>query len=1043
MLSVCSVWAEPVTESAALQKARAFMTQRGRPLALQTSARAAGRDRDMPEQTADYYVFNIPDNAGFVVVSGDDRTVPILGYADQGAIDINNMPDGLRAMLQTYSAAIEALPDTVRSLSDTDSTVDRAPIAPLIQSHWSQYSPYNLYSPQLQDNGNFVTAPSGCSATAVTQLMYYYQWPQGPTSGIAPYTTYSEHLQMDSLPPVTFDWEHMLLSYDENSDSVSCAAVATLMNYCGHSMKMDYTAAWSGANSFEAIRGLITCFDYDPNVLEKIRYDYTDDEWTEMIYNELAEGHPLFYHATNSEGSHAFICDGYDADNYFHFNWGWGGESDGYFLLADLWPAYQGTGFSRWNDAFNFYHGIWVGLRPRYSNKQFCHVEITNCWLYDRNGHPQTAVYTRDSVSHLYPDTTFIYHSFHINSFDSVLLDVCVQGIDEAGQRYIFFQANNNSVASDGFYSIAWNNLLMNPPVGTYALRLMFRQTGTEEWEDCVRFEQFPATMVVDSLGMTISTNTRNWASPKLLDITTSGPHTVGEMDTVTTRVIGVSYYTDELFLKANGTVIAGTEADVPDGDTVTVVFRYKPEQEGDFVLTVWNNNFLEYGRLIPAGGTDSLIVHIHPKPDDLMHPFTYNAENIEVEFQLDNLDGNCLIGNALKGSFTLNWTATDSSFFTYLFIRGLPWNPVVTDNDTTWNYLPAFEVIYQDAWVPKATPEQPSTMVVPFLFEGLSEYPAEYYSFQFFFRSLPGSWIQIAHFGYTPGKPGWLYSGGYALADAEDNLTLFPEADTVDCRDACYADLRAVDLQNVVLIPSTNLNCCYVLKADALTPSALEGRNIIRNNSAEQIIITDGHDFRPRRDFTADQVQYTRTFQPEAPSTILLPYAPDYVSADYTLKTLDADEYGSVLFTEATTWEPFRPYLITTGDTALTFSASNVLLYAPEELSCESAYYYSFIGDTKHTALEYAYLLNDEGNAFERMEPAVVQPFHAALTGNLISSSRNTTVLIKGSSPGTSFEQIDATTDEPWYTLTGLKLSSKPTIPGAYIHAGKVRIVP
>ena len=302
--------AAPVSESEAMGQAQAFLAGRGKGFSSLTMAPALrGMERNAP-----YYAFNVGRGDGFVVVSGDDHLEPILGYADQGDIDLNNLPDGLQYMLDCYAAASPArTPVIVRR------TV-RAPIAPLIQTKWDQYEPYNLFTPLHSDTTP--NTPTGCVATAMAQMMKYWNWPQAACQPIPGYRPpYNPNDTVGPVPATTFDWANMLPTYTGGESETQKNAVAKLMEYCGKATQMHYDFSYGETSSIGISYAFKTYFDYDPGVQYVYREHYSYAQWVSLLYNELAEGRPVCYSSEAAGGGHAFVCDGYDTDAYFHVNW--------------------------------------------------------------------------------------------------------------------------------------------------------------------------------------------------------------------------------------------------------------------------------------------------------------------------------------------------------------------------------------------------------------------------------------------------------------------------------------------------------------------------------------------------------------------------------------------------------------------------------------------------------------------------------------------------------------------------------------------------
>ena len=372
-------WADDVTAEQALQLAQDFVNNHQK--AANGSRRAAGADLQLNAagQVDGLYVFNVGNDGGFVIVSNDDRTTPILGFSDSGFIDLDKIPSNMKAWLQGYADEIAWLQQngskvaTRKALAKTSSWEvgqSKTPIEPLIKTIWNQGEPYNNLCPEYATDKKSAT---GCVATAMAQVMYYYYQKGSPSSSteIPAYTDgYGQYHA--ALPDVTFDWANMLLNYVNDDKTIrgtdaQKTAVATLMKYCGWGAKMDYNEE-SSSNTGKALTALKEYFGYNKTTTQCVsRSYYSYANWVDLIYSELSQDRPVFYSGQSSGGGHAFVCDGYkyeDETDYFHINWGWGGLSDNYFVLSVLDPDQQGIGGSASLDGFHYGQEAIVGIQP-------------------------------------------------------------------------------------------------------------------------------------------------------------------------------------------------------------------------------------------------------------------------------------------------------------------------------------------------------------------------------------------------------------------------------------------------------------------------------------------------------------------------------------------------------------------------------------------------------------------------------------------------------------------------------------------------------
>ena len=345
--------ANPITRQQAQQNALAFMKERGKSVSM-ASLRHAPMRAAQPDEPQPYYVFNIGDNQGYVIASGDDCAYAVLGYSDEGAIDLNNLPCNLQAWLEGYAHQIQYLQehDMVPSRAPRKSSYPQA-IAPLLTSQWAQGYPYNMYCPILAATG--CQSLTGCVGTATAQIMYYFRDRSiNQTLEDIPGYDQDNGIHVDTIPAGSvIDWGNMLDRYNPGGGTDTDEqrqAVANLMLYCGTAMRMEYSmkgSSTSYASDGYAMVALIKSFNYSNKARTLYRGNYTNtddeipnysnEEWETIIYNELADNRPVLYGSGSTTGiSHSFVCDGYDGNGYYHINFGYGGGSPsiGYYLLS-------------------------------------------------------------------------------------------------------------------------------------------------------------------------------------------------------------------------------------------------------------------------------------------------------------------------------------------------------------------------------------------------------------------------------------------------------------------------------------------------------------------------------------------------------------------------------------------------------------------------------------------------------------------------------------------------------------------------------------
>ena len=324
------------------------------------------------------YAFDRGTANGFVVVAGDDRAPQILGYTDTGSFDISNMPENMRWWIQQYEQQMRYLQDNPKArLTTPKSNVNV--VAPLLgEIEWNQESPYNANCPYMsyydEDEEETVSgkAPTGCVATALAQVMRYHKWPNESKGNIS-YTTYTLKQNITADLNATYNWDLMLPTYTGvTATDEQKAEVAKLMYNVGAALQSDYTPSGTGATDVDVVPTLVRYFNYDPGA-RYVQRDYTAVNLYEQgLINEIEAGRPVPYGGvTKKNDGHFFVLDGINEDGYYHINWGWGGLSNGYFLISSLDPDAQGVGGSTSTYTAFKYHQLYIsGLqKPQEGSK--------------------------------------------------------------------------------------------------------------------------------------------------------------------------------------------------------------------------------------------------------------------------------------------------------------------------------------------------------------------------------------------------------------------------------------------------------------------------------------------------------------------------------------------------------------------------------------------------------------------------------------------------------------------------------------------------
>ena len=342
LLLAVSIQASPVSRSEASAMAAAFLKQ--------------ANVTTVPTTFEHFYIFN--GNHGFVILAADDCVMPVLGYSFDGAFDIH-MAENTREWLRSYDVAIqEAMESNLEATEKIREAwlllkkeghipaYNRAVVKPLVHTKWNQREPYNMYCP--------TACYTGCMATAMAQVMKYWEYPR---TGIGQHG-YQHSMygwQHAFFGSTVYDWDNMPAVATTSSPYAVKDAVAILNYHCGVSVDMNYGTDVSTAYANVVPDAMISYFGYDASMSMESMGDYTSAQWKALLKSELDASRPMFYYGNSGGTGHAFICDGYDASNYFHFNWGWGGNNDGYFAIGALNPG---------SNNFSYNNQILKGIQP-------------------------------------------------------------------------------------------------------------------------------------------------------------------------------------------------------------------------------------------------------------------------------------------------------------------------------------------------------------------------------------------------------------------------------------------------------------------------------------------------------------------------------------------------------------------------------------------------------------------------------------------------------------------------------------------------------
>lgn len=299
--------AEPITKARALSIATKYINN---PKLSNDTPKTRSSKAD--EQPA-YYIFTNPNDKKFVIISGESKLNELVGYGDKMTENPNDQPPYFKLFLKEYERVVKEVRS--KATATTPQRPIKRKVEPLLTCKWSQYDPFNKYTPL--SNGQHT--PTGCVATATAQVMFYNKWPKNRPQD------YIASTGDDAKKSATYWWDEMKNTTNEMRTEQSRQAVGVLMYDIGKAVHMRYYIKGSDSNLQRACNALRDKFDYTVRYLDKNFLPAND--FLNEVMQEISDGYPVLVVG----GPHAFVYDGYDEQGLIHTNWGWGGENDGYF----------------------------------------------------------------------------------------------------------------------------------------------------------------------------------------------------------------------------------------------------------------------------------------------------------------------------------------------------------------------------------------------------------------------------------------------------------------------------------------------------------------------------------------------------------------------------------------------------------------------------------------------------------------------------------------------------------------------------------------
>jgi streptopain len=298
-------------------------------------------------QNAPYYIYNDAQNKGFVIVSGTTEMGEILAYSNENALDTINLHPGLAQLLNSYKMAFKAI--NTNNAVETEAKKGAffaKTVAPLLKTTWSQDAPYNALL-----GYNY----TGCVATTISQVLKYHEWPVQGMGNVSYVNTSDSRTLSGNLNLSQYDWANMLPNYDAPVQATQAQrnAVAKLMKDVGLASGMQYHPGFAVATNQGAFDAFVKHFDYQATCV----YQSTEGPsvFADLLRQELVDGFPFYFYGATKDykGAHAWVVDGFDDKGFFHMNFGWNGQSNGYYSLSALNLSQSGKEFNGAKLAFS------------------------------------------------------------------------------------------------------------------------------------------------------------------------------------------------------------------------------------------------------------------------------------------------------------------------------------------------------------------------------------------------------------------------------------------------------------------------------------------------------------------------------------------------------------------------------------------------------------------------------------------------------------------------------------------------------------------
>lgn len=1049
------VKANPVSRTQALQEAKAFLATKGIDMQTVSEAYKAPRKAGAKEKNPYYYIYNVGEDRGFVIVSGDDRTEKILGYVDSGSFDEENAPAPLKEWLRAYEREIESissvqLPSTTAKKKVIEKT--KRSIAPMSTPKWSSDYPYKSSTPTF-DGKN---APVGCGPVSIAQFLYFYKdFINEITSTIPSYT--ANGVTVKAIPAGTkIYWDNILEDYGFNTNYTDeqVKAVADLMLYVGASTLTTYYSNTALTSTSKIHPALINYFGFDDAIAYIDREYYSVDDWENTIYNELINGRPVIYNSFSSTAGHTLLVDGYDASGFFHINWGWSGKDNGYFRLSVL---------DRYNTGANYTYYALESYSDKHSALLYTVPSSFGC-VNTSNHHLNAKIVSASSNT--------ISCKFHNQSGLSGYYQYGVGYVNEDNQVVLIKQFNNKSAylnntnSASRYFSLSANDFNnAGLEYGTYELVPVYMYIDNEEWKVCQHESANYAIVNYSESGISSRLHSN------LSNISVTGFEMVGTGQKGTEQIIKTTIsntstdysYSEIIYCFASNTTTMGeaishVRINLDKSEDITIQFPFKPSTSGTYNVWIATD---EYGDNIIGSTQVEIGAEASPALDisDVLFDVDDNYAGM-----INNRRS--IWGNTFGVDITGIKNNSDYTIRKNLLIWIREYDSVTS---SSWNYNPHFTTYGDNAkFFPMDIVVPPhSEYSFPLKFEGLKfntryDIRVEY--------SNGTKIINVLPMVMLPALTTWKADGSSISVEPQETMTIDDDVIAVDITDA-----TAIKTLNV----NSNPNVLYYMGASQTIPNGLENANIVKGDKAENVTLRDSCDFFVPKTFTAERVSFTTVPSIGAESgsnvgwnTIALPFdvmgvvnvtdnkeidwfhPGETIGKDFWVRGFERlDKDGDIIFADnVDEMLAYEPYLYNVPGEywgkrrnlcgkQITFFGENATLYKDVNVGVHSSAY-NLMGTTVGKSVSNAWFINPEGNAFLYAQTQDVPAFHAyfmdnnQVFGSSVAQTDKPILRIKfqdGNNQATGITTTESvnTNKVDVYNLQGVKVATLPSANG------------